>query len=70
MLSYAACKEILKLLMVTCCQIRDSALRFVRNMTMPKDIHILDGLVPIDKLADNICKCHNRAQEEIENRRL
>ncbi|WP_244548668.1 hypothetical protein [Bartonella elizabethae] len=51
-------------------QIGDSALRFVRNMTMPKDIHILDGLVPIDKLADNICKCHNRAPEEIENRRL
>ncbi len=70
MLSYATCEAILNLPVVIYRQIGDSALRFVRNMTMPKDIHIWDGLVPIDKLADNICKCHNRAPEEIENRRL
>ncbi|UNF29380.1 hypothetical protein [Bartonella krasnovii] len=26
--------------------------------------------MPIDKLTDNVCKCHNKAQREIENRRL
>ncbi len=70
MFSYTTCEAILNLPVVICHQIGDSALRFVRNMTMPKDIHILDGLVPIDKLTDNICKCHNGTPEEIENRRL
>ncbi|WP_375656521.1 hypothetical protein [Bartonella sp. CM120XJJH] len=36
-------------------------------MTTPEDSHIFDGLVPIDKIIDNVCKRHNSAQEEIEN---
>ncbi len=62
-LDQATCDAILKLPMVACRQIDDTALRFVRNITRLKDRHILDVFVPIDKLIDNICKCHNSTQK-------
>lgn len=67
MFSYAACEEILNLYVVICRQIGDSVLRFLRNVKTSEDRHIWDGLGPIDKLTDNVCKCHNSAQKEIEN---
>ncbi len=65
MLDQATCDAIFKLPMVACRQIDDTALRFVRNMTMLKYRHILDVFVTIDKLTDNVYKCHNSTQEKI-----